>query len=175
MMGGRYNASSLGVNLTNGLIENDEQAIAIAKAYVEKTNIDLTVDKLVEYTNIYVVKLKDAQSGENAYEFTISKNGLIYPQMGPKMMYNSEYGHMNWGNNATPTIDADQASKIAQEYINQLGEGYTIGGVETAPGYYVFIVQKDGKDYVELSVNAFNSQVWMENGNGPIINSIEIQ
>ena len=54
-----------------------------------------------------------------------------------------------------------------------MGQGYSIGKAELAPGYYEFIVQKDGKDYAELDINGYTGQVWLENWQGPIIKTID--
>lgn len=42
-------------------------------------------------------------------------------------------------------------------------------------GYYEFTVQKDGKDYAELDVNGYTGQVWFENWQEPILNTIEVK
>jgi Peptidase propeptide and YPEB domain. len=176
MMGGGYNAQSLGVNLSNGVVESSDQAIAIAKAYTQKVDQNVVADELHEFSNGYEVELKDAKTGANAYEIMIYKNGgQIISEMGPNIMWNTKYGHMNWGKAGAVTVSEEQATKIAQNFVTQMGQGYSIGTPELAPGYYEFMVQKDGKDYTELDVNSYTGQVWLENWQGPILNSIEIK
>ena len=68
-----------------------------------------------------------------------------------------------------------KATKNAQEFVTKLGQGYSIGKPELAPGYYEFMIQKDGKDYAELDVNGYTGQVWFENWNGPILNTVDVK
>lgn len=174
MMGGGYNAQSLGVNLTNGEVATSDQAEAIAKAYTQKLNQDLVVAELDEFSNGYEVELKEGKTGAKAYEVMVYKNGgQIIAEMGPNIMWNTKYGHMNWGNSGAVTVSEEQATKSAQEFVTKMEQGYSIGKPELAPGYYEFMVQKDGKDYAELDVNGYTGQVWFENWHGPIIKTID--
>ncbi|MHB1404235.1 MAG: peptidase [Desulfitobacteriaceae bacterium] len=176
MMGGGYNAQSLGVNLSNGQVATAEQAEALAKAYLQKVSPDLAVDELHEFADSFEVEAKDASTGAKAYEFVISKNGgYIYAEMGPNLMWNTKYGHMNWGNSGAPTVSADQATQTAQDFVQKLGQEYSLEGPETAPGYYEFMVLKDGKDYAELNVNGYSGQVWFETWHGPIVSTVEVK
>ena len=174
MMGGGYDANGLGITLVDGQVTTSDQAIAIAKAYAEKANQGVVVEEIHEYSNGYEVELKEAASGAKAYEVMLYKNGgQIINEVGPNVMWNTKYGHMNWGNNGAVTVSEEQATKSAQEFATNLGEGYSIDKPELAPGYYEFMIQKDGKDYAELDVNGYTGQVWFENWHGPVINTIE--
>ncbi|KJR45634.1 hypothetical protein UF75_3989 [Desulfosporosinus sp. I2] len=174
MMGGGYDAKSLGVDLTNGEVTISDQVVAITKAYTQKTNQDVVVGELHEFANGYEVELKEGATGAKVYEVMVYKNGgQIITEMGPNIMWNTKYGHMNWGNNGAVTVSEEQAAKSAQEFVAKLGQGYSIGKPELAPGYYEFMIQKDGKDYAELNVNGYTGQVWFENWQGPIIKTID--
>ncbi|KUO70805.1 MAG: peptidase [Desulfosporosinus sp. BRH_c37] len=176
MMGGGYNAQSLGVNLTNGEVTTSDQAVAIARAYIQKLNQAVVIDELHEFSNGYEVELKEGGTGAKAFEVMIYKNGgQISTEMGPNIMWNTKYGAMNWGNNGAVTVSEEQATKNAQEFVSKMGQGYSLEKAELAPGYYEFMLQKDGKDYAELDVNGYTSQVWFENWQGPILNTIEIK
>ena len=174
MMGGGYDAKSLGVDLTNGEVTTSDQAVAIAKAYTQKSNQDVVVAELHEFSNGYEIELKEGATGAKAYEVMVYKNGgQIITEIGPNIMWNTKYGHMNWGNNGAVTVSEEQATKSAQEFVTKMGQEYSIGKPELAPGYYEFMVQKDGKDYAELDVNGYTGQVWFENWQGPIVKTID--
>lgn len=174
MMGGGFDASSLGINLPNNQVSTAEQAIAVAKAYVQKLDSGLAVDELHEFNDSYEAELIDSKTGAKAYEFMIAKNGgEIYAEIGPNIMWNTKYGHMNWGNTGALTVSVDQANQAAQNFVAQMGQGYSLEKPENAPGYYEFMILKDGKDYAELDVNGYTGQVWFENWHGPIIKTIE--
>lgn len=174
MMGGSYNAQSLGVILTKGEVATWDQAVAIAKAYTQKLNQDVVIGELHEFSNGYEVELKEGKTGAKAYEVIVYKNGgQIIAEMGPNIMWNTKYGHMNWGNNGAVTVSEEQATKRAQEFVIKMGQGYAMEKPELAPGYYEFMIQKDGKDYAELDVNGYTGQVWLEDWQGPIIKTID--
>lgn len=176
MMGGGYNAQSLGINLTNGEVGTSDQAVVIAKAYTQKIDLNVAVDELHEFSNGYEAEFKDAKTGAKAYEIMIYKNGgQIIAEMGPNIMWNTQYGPMNWGNTGSITVSEEQATKNAQDFVTKMGQEYSIEKPEVAPGYYEFMVQKDGKDYAELDVNGYTGQVWYENWHGPILNTIEVK
>ena len=176
MMSGGYNAKSLGVDLTNGEVATSDQALAIAKAYTQKINQDLVVSQLHEFSNVYGVEFKEGKTGAKAYEIMVYKNGgQIITNMGPNIMWNTKYGHMNWGNNGDVTVSEEQATNKAQEFVTKMGQGYSIGKPELAPGYYEFMVQKDGKNYAELDVNGYTGQVWLQNWQGPIVQSFDVK
>lgn len=174
MMGGGYNAQSLGVNLTNGEVGTSDQAVAITKAYTQKLNQDVVVAELHEFSNGYEVELKEGKTGAKAYEVMVyKKGGQIIAEMGPNIMWNTKYGPMNGGNTGAVSVSEEQAIKSAQEFVTKMGQGYSIVKPELAPGYYEFMVQKDGKNYAGLDVNGYTGQVWFENWQGPIIKTID--
>ena len=174
MMGGGYDAKSLGVDLTNGEVTTSDQVVAITKAYTQKTNKDVIVGELHEFVNGFEVELKEGATGAKAYEVMVyKKGGQIITEMGPNIMWNTKYGPMNWGNTGAVTVSEEQAANTAQEFVTKMGQGYSIGKPELAPGYYEFMVQKDGKDYSEIDVNGYTGQVWLENWQGPIIKTID--
>jgi hypothetical protein len=105
MMGGGYNAASLGITLPNGQVTSDDQVQAIAEAYVRLLNGDFSIDEIHEYSDSYEVELNERKTGNKAFEFLVYKNGgYISTEMGPNVMWNTKYGHMNWGNSGTPTV-----------------------------------------------------------------------
>lgn len=176
MMRSGFDANSLGIDLPNGEVNTSDQAIALAKAYIQKTNQDVVVKKLHAFSGGYEVELKDAETGANAYELMVYKyGGQVITEMGPNIMWNTKYGYMNWGKNGEVTVSEEQATDIAKKFLSQMGAEYSIGKPELAPGYYEFMIQKDGKDYAELDVNGYTGQVWLENWQGPILNTIEIK
>ncbi|WP_243454486.1 peptidase [Desulfosporosinus fructosivorans] len=174
MMGGGYDAKSLGIDLTNGEVTTSDQVVAITKAYTQKTNQGVVVGELHEFANGFEVELKEGATGAKAYEVVVyKKGGQIITEMGPNIMWNTKYGPMNWGNTGAVTVSEEQAANTAQEFVTKMGQGYSIGKPELAPGYYEFMVQKDGKDYAELNINGYTGQVWLENWQGPIIKTID--
>lgn len=172
MMGG-YGANGYGADTTNGEVTTSDQAITIVKAYTQKLNQDVVVGELHEFANGYELELKEGATGAKAYEVMVYKNGRT--EMSPIIMWNTKYGHAYSRNNGTVTVSEEQATNSAQEFVINMGQEYSIEKPELAPGYYEFMVLKDGKNYAELDVNGYSGQVWLQNWQGPIINTIEVK
>ena len=87
------------------------------------------------------------------------------------------YGMMGGAVNANPasvsatmTVTADQAVKIAQQYLDKQFPGYQ-AATDPDPfyGYYTIDILKDGKPTGMLSVNGFSSQVFLHTWHGTFI------
>jgi len=124
--------------------------------------------------------------------------GLIHPEQGPNMMWNTKYGHMtDWDSwdgmmgrgmhgrwedyqqyGGVPTADmpvtAEDAVQIAQTYLESYLPGSTIEHPDTFYGYYTIHVLKDGEIYGMLSVNGYNGQVWYHTWHGAFIQMKEL-
>lgn len=113
--------------------------------------------------------------------------GSVYPEPGPTMMWNTEYGMMSGHGNfgmmggnmmgnfgyapdADINITAEEAVNNAQEYLDAYLPGKTAG--ETAdpfPGYYTLHVLEDGETIGMLSVNAYTGRVFLHQWHGDFI------
>lgn len=172
MMGG-YGANGYGANTTNGEVTTSDQAITIVKTYTQKLNQDVVVTEVHEFANGYEVELKEGETGAKAYKVMVYKNGRT--EISPIIMWNTKYGYANSQFKGTVTVSEEESTKSAQEFVSNFGEEYSIGNPDLAPGYYEFMVQKDGKNYAELDVNGYTGQVWLQDWQGPILNTIDVK
>ena len=154
------------------------QATDIAQTYVASlNNPDLKVTEVEEYQNNFYVVVGEKSTDNGAFELLINKvTGVITPEMGPNMMWNTEYifgnGWCNWVRGtitATPTVTADQAQAYAQQYLNAYLLGTTTGDITAFPGHYTIEVLNNGTPYGMLSVNSFTGQVWYHTWHGVFI------
>jgi len=154
------------------------QAIDIATTYVTSLNNDnLKVTHVEEYTNNFYVQVSDKNTGNGAFELIINKvTGVITPEMGPNMMWNTQYtfgaGWCNWIRGTTTadsTVTQEQATANTQQYLDNYLSGATTGDVTIFPGYYTIEIVNNGSPYGMLSVNAFTGQVWFHNWHGSFI------
>lgn len=159
------------------------QAIETAKTYVASlNNADLKVSEVEEYQNNFYVAVTEKSTGNGAFELLINKvTGVVTPEMGPNMMWNTKYtfgnGWCNWARGtttATPTVTAEQATTDAQQYLNSYLSGTTTGDITAFPGYYTLEVLNNDSPYGMLSVNAFTGQVWYHTWHGAFIAEQEV-
>jgi len=154
-----------------------DQASQIVADYLrDRGDPDLEVEEIMEFSYNFYVDFAEKSTGVHAFEVLIDPyTGDMYPEPGPNMMWNTKYGMMSgmmWGvpSLSSPmTVNEQQATKYAQDFIN----GYLPGGKADEPerfyGYYTLHILKDGQIYGMLSVNGYTGQVWYHSWHGQFL------
>jgi hypothetical protein len=154
----------------NGSLINLEQARDIAKRYLPaQNNPDLELADLEEWEFNFYVEYKEKSTGTKAFQMLIDKySGIVSPEMGPNMMWNTKYGMMGTQPSAM-TLTKEQAMASAQQFLDSrlLGTKAETGGVFY--GYCHFDAKKDNKMYGMLDVNGYSGQVWYHTWHGNFI------
>jgi hypothetical protein len=171
--GDGYNGSGYGANATPITIEKAKESV---EQYITSTgNSDLKLSEVIEFDNNFYAGVKEQSTGTYAFELLVNKyTGAVFPEMGPNMMWNTKYGHMNWNTPAQTNISEEQALKNAQNYIDKELPGTKVGNADAFYGYYTIEVQKDGKIYGMLSVNSNTGAVWYHNWHGAFVKILEV-
>lgn len=187
MMGGRgYNGMMNGYcgGYDYGTATNEESIpLTIEKAsdsvekYLATTGIkDLSIAEVIEFEKNFYASIKEKNTGNYAFELLVNKyTGVVYPEMGPNMMWNTKYGHMQWNNPAEATITKEQAVTFAQAYLDKEPAGLKTGDADNFYGYYTIEVLKGGKISGMLSVNAYSGAVWYHNWHGAFVKILEAE
>ncbi len=202
MMGGPgmmcgYNSS--GLDSTEPL--SLEEARTSVENYLASLNKSgLAVGEIMIFDNHAYAQIVAQETGSGAFEVLVDAGtGYVYPEPGPNMMWNTEYGMMGnaggfgmmgmmgggmmsghcgsgmMGNlGYTPdtevSVTAEQATGIAQEYLDAYLPGKAAGVTADAfPGYYTLHVLQDGEIVGMLSVNAYTGQVFLHHWHGDFI------
>ena len=176
MMG---NAMMGGNDVCGGYAGNDNEAkgtpITIEKAkeaaeqYLVSTgNTDLALSEVIEFDNNFYAGVKEKSTDMNAFELLVNKyTGKVFPEVGPNMMWNTKYGHMNTQDQGTVT--KERALEKAQAYLEKTIPGSKVGDVDAFYGYYTIEVTKDDKIYGMLSVNANTGAIWYHTWHGNFV------
>ena len=153
-------------------------------------NADLQVVELMAFEKNFYAQVGEKSTKVNAFELLIDPyTGVVWPEYGPNMMWNTKYGHMNgmggmmgqgWGGEGIgqPTADMpvklDQARENAQAYLDARKSGLTIEeDTDVFYGYYtVHTLDKDGNTVGMLSVNGYTGRVWYHNWHGKFIGMV---
>ena len=169
---------------SNGAQLNIATAKTIAQNYVTSIgNPNLVVKQVEEYTNNFYVQVNDKSTGHGAFELLINMyTGSIYPEMGPSMMWNTQYGMMRsgvlGGIFGTPTttmpVTSTQATTDAQQYLTTYLPGTTTGDVTTFHGYYTIEIVNGTTPYGMLSVNGYSGQTWYHTWHGTFIQELQV-
>jgi hypothetical protein len=154
-------------------------------------NPDLQVVEVMAFEKNFYAQVAEKSTEVNAFELLIDPyTGVVWPEYGPNMMWNTKYGHMNgmggmmmqgWAGHdfGQPTADMpvglDQARKNAQSYLDARKSGLTIEeGTDVFYGYYtVHTLDKDGDTVGMLSVNGYTGRVWYHTWHGKFIGMAE--
>ena len=186
MMGPGTNGGASGYRIYAGYdgkgLEANATPITIEKArgYVEQylastANSDLVITEIIEFDNNFYAGVKEKSTGVHAFELLVNKyTGAVFPEMGPNMMWNTKYGHMNWNTQVQTTVTEKQAVEYAQKFLDGELPGTKVAEADAFHGYYTLEVLKDGKIYGMLSVNGNTGAVWYHNWHGNFVEILEV-
>jgi hypothetical protein len=170
MMGGNMLISGGVPFNSNGSLVSLEQARDIAKRYLTaQNNPDLELGDLEEWEfNIYA-EYKEKSTGTKAFQIVIDKySGIVSPEMGPTMMWNTKYGMMAFQTGAM-AVTKEQAKGFAQQFLDSRLSGTKAEESGAFYGYFHFEVKKDDKIHGMLDVNGYSGQVWYHTWHGNFI------
>ena len=88
---------------------------------------------------------------------------------GGMMMMNGTWGPTPPG--AAQGVSADEATRYAQQWLDQYQPGSTTEAPDAFPGYYTLDITEDGLITGMLSVNAYTGRVWYHTWHGAFVNS----
>jgi hypothetical protein len=175
MMGG-WGATSPQAQPINSL-DDAKQAF---QRYIDATgNENFALDDVMQFQWNYYAFVNDTSTGQGAFELLANpQTGAVFPEMGPGMMWNTEYGHMaGFGMmggyfprpGVQPSVSADQAQQIAQRWLAANQPGSATETPDSFPGYYTLHITRDGAITGMLSVNAYTGQVWYHTWHGDFV------
>ncbi len=179
------------------------QAVQAFKNYLGSLqNSNIALHEVEEYQYNFYASYYEKNTGTFAFQMLIWKQGSGYmmgmmnyagstgvavPEMGPNMMWNTKYGMMNGGMmgggmmgsyshgaSGPMTITTDQASTIAQQYLDKGLPIKTAGDADTFYGYYNIDVMSNGSPFGMLSVNGYTGQVWYHSWHGTYVQTVTI-
>lgn len=165
-----------------------DKAVEAAQQYLKSyNNADLKLAEVMEFDNNFYVLV--TEKGAGAFELLVNRYiGVVHPEPGPNMMWNTKYGHMaaqggmmggmmggRWNQQTGPlTVTVEQARTVAQQWLDANQPGARLADDEMQfPGYYTMDFLKDGKTAGMLSVNGYSGQVWYHTWHGNFISEQE--
>ena len=185
-----------------------DEAVRQFENYIAATgNNDLALKEVMEFQYNYYAIVYEKSTGIGAFELLVNKAGdygrggmggmmgggmmgrvgLVYPEPGPNMMWNTRYDMMggmmgggmmgsrsrfpsvNPGASADMPVTVEQAESYATKYLGQYLSGASLEDPDRFYGYYTIHVLKDGKIYGMLSVNGYTGDVWYHSWHGYFI------
>jgi hypothetical protein len=182
-----------------------DEAKATAQQYLASLgNPNLEIKEIMEFQYNFYIIYYEKDTGRGAFEMLIWKQappegmmgggtgmrgmmggygavGVITPEPGPNMMWNTKYGYMRSGmmgfsNQASTaeTVSSDQATQLAQQYLDTNLSNAKVEMATHFYGYYTFDFTINEKTAGMLSVNAYTGQAWYHSWHGEFIQEIEL-
>jgi hypothetical protein len=106
----------------------DEATQAFQRFIGATGKANLALDDVIQFQWNHYAIMKDTSTRQGAFELLADPwTGAVFPEMGPNMMWNTKHGHMAgsgrmgsyWPQTAVhPTVAADQAQQIAQQWLD---------------------------------------------------------
>jgi hypothetical protein len=184
-----------------GLIDADpltiEQAETAVTNYLNSYGDDsLELGEIMIFDNHAYAQVLDTTTGNGAFEVLVDPiSGEVFPEPGPNMMWNTEYGMMSgqfggimgghgmmgghygsmmggFGFNpgAQKNITEEDAVQLAQEYLDvYLPDTSADDHAVSFPGYFTLHIERDGDVIGMLSVNQYTGQVFLHHWHGDFI------
>ena len=156
-----------------------DQAIESARRYLTSYgNPDLVLTEVMEFSDNFYAEVEEKSTGVHAFELLIDRyTGVVYPEPGPNMMWNTHYGHMGgmmggWGGRQDEVmfVTPESAREIAQGWLDKFLPGTSAAEQADAfYGYYTIHIMKDGQVYGMLSVNGYSGDIWYHTWHGDFI------
>ena len=188
MMGRGYRAGGWN-SPGNGAPLTIDEAVSAANQYLSAySNPDsgqsLILTEVMEFSENFYAEVEEKRSGVHAFELLIDRyTGVVSPEPGPNMMWNTKYGHMGgmmggWGGRQTGpmSVTSEQARDLAQQWLNTSLPGTTTAEkADEFFGYYTIHVLKGDHIYGMLSVNGYSGEVWYHTWHGDFIDMKELE
>jgi hypothetical protein len=131
----------------NTAVSDIEQAEDVVEKYLVELGNDFEIEEIMEFSNHFYIIVQEENMGVNAFELLVDRyTGSISYEPGPNMMWNQKYGHMGMitNPNASMSIDIQEASTYAQEWLDRNYKDAGVEEVKAFYGYYTMDVSKNG-------------------------------
>lgn len=154
----------------NGPVRDLDAAQQAAARFADRW--DLSVGEVMQFDNGFYAELRD-RAGDLATEVLVDpRTGGVRLEFGPAMMWNTAYG-MHQGRVRNPTVTGEQATSIADQWLDSNRPGEHAGDAELFPGYYTLHTLRGDQVVGMMSVNASTGAVWYHSWHGGFIGMTE--
>jgi len=150
----------------------EEVAKARMEAYAKRLYPGARLKDFLAFSHNYYAQVVD-ERGQGLFELIADRyTGVVSPEPGPNMMWNTRYGMMGGLAQAPVRYGLEEAKKLAEAFLKGFLPGARVIEEGAFPGYYTFDF---GRKEVEgmLSVNAYTGEVWVHTWHGPFLGGHE--
>ncbi len=168
MMGGHGMMGMMAVYPPEARPIPQAEAKARMEAYAKRIYPGARLKDFMAFSQNYYAQVVD-EKGQGLFELIADRyTGVVSPEPGPNMMWNTRYGMMSGPTQAPVRYGLEEAKKLAETFLQGYLPGARVLEEGAFPGYYTFDF---GRKAVEgmLSVNAYTGEVWVHTWHGPFL------
>jgi hypothetical protein len=128
--------------------------------YASSCSTKVQIEGVIPFANDYYARLV-ASDGTRIGEVIADRfTGVVYPEPGPAMMWNSRYGIGGTAATGSAKYDESAAKQVATTFLAGYFPGVSVLDGQAFPGYYTFTYGQ-GTPTGLLSVDAATGNVWV--------------
>ncbi len=150
-----------------------DEAIRNMQLFAHQYGPNIEVEDFMTFSSNYYGVVKDANSSQEIAEVLVDRySGSAYPEPGPNMIWNTQYG-AGRAQAEGVTYDLAGSKKLAEEFLTGYLPEAQIMESHEMPGYYTFDF---GRKDIEgmLSVNAYSGQIWVHTWHGSYLGDMNV-
>jgi hypothetical protein len=150
-----------------------DEAIRNMQSFAHQYGPNIEVEDFMTFSSNYYGVVKDANSSQEIAEVLVDRySGSAYPEPGPNMIWNTQYG-AGRAQAEGVTYDLAGSKKLAEEFLTGYLPEAQIMESHEMPGYYTFDF---GRKDIEgmLSVNAYSGQIWVHTWHGSYLGDMNV-
>jgi len=140
-----------------------ESALLSMKELAEQYGPNAKVEDFMSFSGNYYAIIEDNESKKGMAEILVDRySGLVRPEPGPNMMWNTRFGA---GRERSGGKSPAEAKKLAEDFLMNYLPGAKVMDTAVMPGYYTLDF---GRKDIEgmLSVNAYDGEIWVHTWHG---------
>lgn len=150
----------------------EEVARARMEAYVQRVAPGARLKDFMAFSQNYYAQVVD-QKGQGLFELIVDRyTGVVAPEPGPNMMWNTRYGMMATPLQTSPRYSLPEAKRLAETFLQGFLPGAKVVEEGAFPGYYTLDFGREGVEGM-LSVNAYTGEIWVHTWHGPALKGHE--
>ncbi len=153
-------------------LSHDDARASVSKYLASLNSPDLRVNEFEEYSHNFYVSLVEKSSGKGAIEIIIDRYSRSLQPEPQSMMWNTRYGMMGSSQGVEMIVTSEQATRIAQDFLDIVFPGTRVGEIVAYYGYYTIMTTLEGEHYGMLSVNGYSGEVWYHTWHGMFLSDV---
>jgi hypothetical protein len=173
MMGNMMMGNMMALYYSGSIPITPDEAMRNMQSLAQQYGPNMEVEDFMAFSSNYYGVVKDTNSSRDIAEVIVDRySGSAYPEPGPNMMWNTQYGAGRVQAEGA-IYDLAGSKELAEEFLTGYLPEAQIMESHEMPGYYTFDF---GREDIEgmLSINAYSGQIWVHTWHGSYLGDMNV-